>query len=49
MTNPDLGSLMGSYNACLEEIDRLRTPGYTTGVVLICRAFWSGYRRPGSG
>ncbi|MXW29773.1 MAG: hypothetical protein F4X54_11290 [Chloroflexi bacterium] len=25
MTNPDLGSLMGSYNACLEEIDRLRT------------------------
>ncbi|MXY60336.1 MAG: hypothetical protein F4185_02800 [Chloroflexi bacterium] len=25
MTNPDLGNLMGSYNACLEEIDRLRT------------------------
>ena len=25
MANPDLGSLMGSYNACLEEIDGLRT------------------------
>ncbi len=25
MTNPDLGNLMGRYNECLGEIDRLRT------------------------
>ena len=25
MTNPDLGNLMGRYNECLEEIERMRT------------------------